>query len=87
MNACKLELHPEKTQVINLRGKSAKKYPIGFDFLGFTIRPASFKYKEKIKAIPGIFVSQKSKNGIMEKFRAMNIHKMAWEIGTYCTKN
>ena len=75
MSACKLDLHPEKTQIINLRGIAVKKYPKGFDFLGFTIRPASYKYKEKIKAIPGIFVSQKSKNGIMEKFRAMNIHK------------
>ena len=75
MNDCKLTLHPEKTKIINLRGKSQKKYPKGFDFLGFTIRPASFKFKEKIKAVPGIFVSQKSKTSIMEKFRAMNIHK------------
>jgi len=75
MSACKLSLHPEKTKIINLRGKSEVQYPKGFDFLGFTIRPASFKFKEKIKAVPGIFVSQKSKNGIMEKIRAMNIHK------------
>jgi len=33
MNACKLELHPDKTQIINLRGISQKKYPKGFDFL------------------------------------------------------
>jgi group II intron reverse transcriptase/maturase len=76
MNDCKLTLHPEKTRTINLRGKSQNQYPKGFDFLGFTIRPASFKFKEKIKAIPGIFVSQKSKTSIMEKFRAMNIHKL-----------
>jgi len=75
LNDCKLELHPEKTQIINLRGISEKKYPKGFDFLGFTIRPGAFKFKDKIKAIPGIFVSQKSKTSIMQKIRTMNIHK------------
>jgi len=75
MNGCKLDLHPDKTKIINLRGKSQMRYSKGFDFLGFTIRPASFKCKGKIIAFPGIFVSQKSKNGIMQKFRDMNIHK------------
>jgi len=75
MNSCKLELHPVKTRIINLRGKSACRYPKGFDFLGFTIRPAGFKCNEKIKAIPGIFVSRKSKNSILQKFRELNIHK------------
>ncbi|MDR0294688.1 MAG: group II intron reverse transcriptase/maturase [Prevotellaceae bacterium] len=75
MSDCKLTLHPDKTKIINLRGKSVMQYPKGYDFLGFTIKPASFKFKEKIKAVPGIFVSQKSKNGIMDKFRTMNIHK------------
>jgi len=75
MNACKLELHPEKTRIVNLRGISQIKYSKGFDFLGFTIRAAAFKFKEKIKAVPGIFISQKSKTSIMQKFKAMNIHK------------
>jgi group II intron reverse transcriptase/maturase len=75
INNCKLELHSEKTRIINLRGKSQKKYPKSFDFLGFTIKPAAYKYKEKIKAVPGIFVSQRSKTSIMQKFRKMNIHK------------
>ena len=75
MNTCKLELHPEKTQIINLRGSAHIRYPKGFDFPGFTIRPEAYKYKESIKAIPGIFVSQKSKTGIMQKFREFNIHK------------
>ena len=76
INACKLELHPEKTQIINLRGKAEKHYSKRFDFLGFTIKPASFKTKgKKIIALPGIFISQKSKSGIMRKFREMNIHK------------
>jgi group II intron reverse transcriptase/maturase len=79
INDCKLELHPQKTQIINLRGKSQKRYPKGFDFLGFTIRPAGFKFKEKVKAVPGIFVSRKSRTNIMQKFRKMNIHK--WRTG------
>jgi group II intron reverse transcriptase/maturase len=75
MSECKLELHPDKTKVINLRGKSQKRLPKGFNFLGFTIRPAAFKFNGKLKAVPGIFVSQKSKTSIMQKFREMKIHK------------
>ena len=75
MKACKLTLHPEKTKIINLRGKSENSYPKGFDFLGFTIRPTSVKTKVGIMAMPGIFVSQKSKTGIMQKFAKMKIHK------------
>ena len=75
MESCKLCLHPEKSKIVNLRGFSEKKYPKGFDFLGFTIRPSSFKFKDKVKTIPSIFVSQKSKNSLMEKFRNLNIHK------------
>jgi group II intron reverse transcriptase/maturase len=75
MSDCKRELHPDKKRIINLRGMSQKRYSKGFDFLGFTIRLNSFKSKAKIKAIPGIFVSQKSKTNIMQKFRTLNIHK------------
>jgi len=75
INNCKLELHPQKTQIINLRGIAQNKYPKRFDFLGFTIKPASFNSKGRIIAIPGIFVSRKSKTGILQKFRQMNIHK------------
>ena len=75
MTACKLALHPEKTKIINLRGKSETRYPKGFDFLGFTIRPSAFKFKGKLKSIPGIFVSQKSKTTILEKLGGINIHK------------
>lgn len=75
MESCKLQLHPGKSKIVNLRGFSEKKYPKGFDFLGFTIRPSSFKIKDKVTIIPGIFVSQKSKNSIIEKFKTLNIHK------------
>ena len=75
MESCKLVLHPEKSKIVNLRGISLKKYPKGFDFLGFTIRPSSIKSKSGVKSIPSIFVSQKSKNSLMEKFRTLKIHK------------
>lgn len=75
MESCKLVLHPEKSKIVNLRGISLKKYPKGFNFLGFTIRPSSIKSKSGVKSIPSIFVSQKSKNSLMEKFKTLNIHK------------
>ena len=75
MQSCKLTLHPEKSKIVNLRGISIKKYPKGFDFLGFNIRPSAVKSKDKIIIIPSIYVSQKSKNSLMEKFRTLKIHK------------
>jgi len=72
---CKLTVHPDKTKIVNLRGISQKKYPKGFDFLGFTIKPRGFKYNGKVKSIPCICVSQNSKKSILEKFRDMKLHK------------
>lgn len=75
MKACKLELHPVKTKVVNLRGESIEKYPKKYDFLGFTIKPAMVKLKSKCKLMPGSFVSIKSRTAMLEKFKAMEIHK------------
>ncbi len=77
MQQCKLQLHPEKTKIVNVRGISETKYPKGYDFLGFTIRPSSYKHpnRAKVKTIPSIFVSQRSKTSILEKFKSMRIHK------------
>ena len=75
MSDCKLTLHPEKTKINNLRGKAQKQYHKGYDFLGFTIRPGAFNHKGRMKAVPGIFVSRKSRNSIMQKLRDVNIHK------------
>jgi group II intron reverse transcriptase/maturase len=75
MEFCKLTLHPEKTRIINLRGKSSKRYPKGIDFLGFTICPKSIRCKDKVRAIPSIQVSRKSKKSILQKFKDMCIHK------------
>jgi hypothetical protein len=61
MESCKFLLHTEKSKIVNLRGLSEKKYPKGFDFLGFTIQPRAYKGKFSTKSIPCICVSQKSK--------------------------
>jgi RNA-directed DNA polymerase len=75
LQACKLTLHPVKTRIVNLRGKSEKKYPRSYDFLGFTIRPNSVKFKDKIKTVPSIFISTQSKASIMQKFKSLQLHK------------
>jgi RNA-directed DNA polymerase len=77
LNNCKLELHNEKSKIVNLRGLSETKYAKGFDFLGFTIRPRAHKTNGtgQVKSIPCICVSQKSKTSIMEKFKQLNLHK------------
>jgi len=72
---CKLTLHPVKTKIINVRGRSEKKYPKSYDFLGFTIRPHWVKVNGKMMLMPSMFMSRKSKNSVMEKFRELNIHK------------
>jgi group II intron reverse transcriptase/maturase len=76
IETCKLTLHPDKTRIIHLRGKSSKRYSKGLDFLGFTIRCKPVKCKDNVvRGLPFILVSQKSKASIMAKFREMHIHK------------
>lgn len=75
LRKCKLTLHPVKTQIVNLMGWSEKKYPKGYDFLGFTIRPHWVKANGKWMLLPSMFMSRKSKNAVMEKFRKLKIHK------------
>jgi len=72
---CKLELHPVKTKIVNLRGYSEKKYPKSYDFLGFTLKPVMVKLKAKCKLMPGSFVSIKSRTAMLDKFKAFQIHK------------
>ncbi len=72
---CKLELHPTKTRIVNLRGHSAIKYPKSYDFLGFTIRPQLCKIANRSMLMPSIFISAKSETAILDKLRALRIHK------------
>jgi RNA-directed DNA polymerase len=75
MTACKLTLHPVKTKIINLRGKSEKKYPRSFDFLGFTIRPLWRNSSKGNKLMVSSFMSTKSKTSVLAKFKSFHIHK------------
>lgn len=75
LNNCKLNLHPEKTKVINLRGIAERKYPKSYDFLGFTIRPNWCKINSRMLLMPSIFISKKSESSVLKKFREMEIHK------------
>ncbi len=75
LTACKLQLHPVKTKIVNLRGKAEKKYPKGYDFLGFMIRPSFSKIRGKGLLMPATFISAGSKKAVLQKFKAMAIHK------------
>jgi RNA-directed DNA polymerase len=75
LRKCKLMLHPEKTQIVNVRGISVKKYPKSYDFLGFTIRPHWVKVNGKLMLMPSMFMSRKAKISVLEKFKELNIHK------------
>ena len=79
---CQLKLHPTKSKIVNLRGKSEVKYAKSYDFLGFSIRPNQAKMKGKYYEVPSIFVSQKSRKAILEKFRRLNLHKYRGKIET-----
>jgi group II intron reverse transcriptase/maturase len=72
---CKLELHPIKTKIVNLRGESVEKYTKKYDFLGFTIQPQWCKIKGKGILMPSISISNKSEKSIIAKFKAMQLHK------------
>ena len=75
MVACGLTLHPLKTRIVNLRGKSEKRYPRKYDFLGFTLRPVMREIRGRRILMPGTFVSSASKTSIKRKFRELEIHK------------
>jgi group II intron reverse transcriptase/maturase len=75
LHACKLTVHPVKTKIVNLRGAAEKKYPKGYDFLGFTIRPSFSCIGGKHLLMPATFISAKSKKRVFEKFRMIAIHK------------
>jgi len=75
LQKCKLMLHPEKTKIVNVRGRAEKKYPKSYDFLGFTIHPHWVKVNGKMMLMPTMSMSRKSKISVVDKFRELNIHK------------
>jgi len=78
---CKLEVHPDKTQIVYCRDDNRrKKYPNeGFDFLGYTFRPRRSKNQHGqcfISFAPAI--SSKAKNRIRKVIRNWRIHRLTW---------
>lgn len=80
MRTCKLQLHPEKTRIVNFRGESRKKYPRSLDFLGFTLRLQMVRTNAGLKLMTTSVISNKSKSAVLAKFRSMKIHKMRISI-------
>ena len=80
IESCKLQLHPKKTKIVNFKGRSTKKYPRSLDFLGFTIRLHMVKTKFGLRLLVTNVISKKSMSSVLEKFRAMKIHKMRTSI-------
>lgn len=75
LRQCSLEVHPQKTRIVNLRGWSEQKYPRSFDFLGFTFKPIQANTAKGRKLMITTFISKKSLRSISDKFRNMQLHK------------
>ena len=75
IKSCKLSLHPAKTKIVNLRGKSERKYPRSVDFLGFTIKLWWGKTIKGHRTLVTTVISSKSKTRVNEKFRKLKLHK------------
>lgn len=80
MKDCKLQLHPDKTKIVNFRGITENKYPRSLAFLGFSIRLQMVQTKIGGKLMTTSVISRKSKSSILEKLRMMKIHKMRTNI-------
>lgn len=77
MNMCYLELHTEKTKIVQIRDRRTyNKVPVKiFDFLGFTFRPREAKTAQGViftSVLPGI--SKDSSKHIREEIRSWKLH-------------
>lgn len=86
LRACKLELHREKTKVVNFRGESERKYPRSLDFLGFNLRLQMVKTKAGLKLMTTSVVSLKARSNILKRFRKMRVHKIRGELVNVCRR-
>ena len=80
MHRCKLELHPDKTKIVHFRGEATRKYPRSLDSLGFTIRLQLVQTRVGAKLMTTSVISRKARQSILEKFRALNLHKKRGSI-------
>ena len=73
--ACKLSLHPVKTKLVHLRGKSDQKYPRSLDFLGFNLRPNWCRTNKGLRLMVTTVMSTKAKSAVQQKFNRLRIHR------------
>jgi RNA-directed DNA polymerase len=78
---CKLEVHPEKTQIVYCKDDNRRKEysKEGFDFLGYTFRPRRAKNQHGqffVSFTPAI--SNKAKSRICKVIRDWRIHRLTW---------
>ena len=77
---CKLQVHDGKTQIVNIRGSSEKKYKKSFDFLGFTIQPHYTKVKGNAqKVLPRSIISRGSVRSVLDKFKGIHKRRISLE--------
>ena len=86
LTVCKLRVHPTKTKIVNLRGKSEKKYPRSLEFLGFTLKPYWSQTSKGYRLMVSTFISAKSISSILEKIRKLRIHKWRKPIEVIAAK-
>jgi RNA-directed DNA polymerase len=75
LESCKLQMHPTKTKVVNLRGKSVSKYSRKYNFLGYTLQPSLVKTKVGFKVMIVPRMSDQSMKCVTDRIRSMRIHK------------
>lgn len=76
MKSCKLELNPEKTKIVYCKDRG-KEYPdMEFDFLGYTFKGVSIKYRTGGMGINYIASASKESNkAFRNKIKSLEIHK------------
>jgi len=75
LEACKLQMHPMKTKIVNLRGRSVNKYSRKYNFLGYTFKPSLVKTKVGFRVMILPRMSDDSMKVITKKIRDMRLHK------------
>lgn len=77
---CKLELNQEKSKIVYCRNNQKRQPPFKvryqkFDLLGYTFKPRVIKERGKIKLGFSPAMSQKSKEGIVNELKQMQLHR------------
>lgn len=78
LQACRLELHPEKTKIVYCKGKGRAGSHVNesFDFLGYTFRPRLVRDKEgKMFVGYSPAISKQAKKRIGKEIRSWKIHQ------------